>query len=133
MLLCPWDSPGKNTEMGCHCLLQGIFQTQGSNQGLLQLLPWQMDSFTTGSCRKPNDSPSFTKFIQTRICMNHLDQGHLRSTRYLSACETQHLADLPLSQLPLGCYLGCWFRLLGLVHLSPSAISPTSCFLLNHV
>ena len=56
--------------------------------------------------------------------MNHLDQGHLRSTRYLSACETQPLADLPLSQLPLGCYLGCWFRLLGLVHLSPSAISP---------
>ena len=27
----PWDSPGKNTEMGCHALLQGIFLTQGSN------------------------------------------------------------------------------------------------------
>ena len=22
---CPWDSPGKNTAMGCHALLQGIF------------------------------------------------------------------------------------------------------------
>ena len=22
-LLCPWDFPGKNTAMGCHCLLQG--------------------------------------------------------------------------------------------------------------
>ena len=22
-LLCPWDSPGKNTGAGCHCLLQG--------------------------------------------------------------------------------------------------------------
>ena len=21
----PWNSPGKNTEMGCHALLQGIF------------------------------------------------------------------------------------------------------------
>ena len=21
-LLCPWDSPGKNTGVGCHCLLQ---------------------------------------------------------------------------------------------------------------
>ena len=30
-LLCPWDSPGKNTEVGCHALLQGIFPTQGSN------------------------------------------------------------------------------------------------------
>ena len=30
----PWDSPGKNTGVGCHALLQGIFPTQGSNPGL---------------------------------------------------------------------------------------------------
>ena len=30
-LLCPRDSPGKNTGVGCHALLQGIFQTEGSN------------------------------------------------------------------------------------------------------
>ena len=34
--LCPWDSPGKNTRVGCHGLLQGIFPTQGSNLGLPQ-------------------------------------------------------------------------------------------------
>ena len=34
-LLCPWDSPGKNTGVGGHALLQGIFLTQGSNLGLL--------------------------------------------------------------------------------------------------
>ena len=34
-LLCPWDSPGKNTEVGCHALLQGIFPTQGSNLRLM--------------------------------------------------------------------------------------------------
>ena len=34
-LLCPWDFPGKNTGVGCHFLLQGIFLTQGSNLGLL--------------------------------------------------------------------------------------------------
>ena len=28
-LLCPWDSPGKNTRVGCHALLQGIFLTEG--------------------------------------------------------------------------------------------------------
>ena len=38
MLLCPWDSPGKNTGVGCHALLQGIFPTQGSNLRLLWLL-----------------------------------------------------------------------------------------------
>ena len=31
----PWDFPGKNTGLGCHFLLQGIFLTQGSNPGLL--------------------------------------------------------------------------------------------------
>ena len=29
------DSPGKNTGVGCHALLQGIFLTEGSNPGLL--------------------------------------------------------------------------------------------------
>ena len=28
------DSPGKNSAVGCHALLQGIFPTQGSNPGL---------------------------------------------------------------------------------------------------
>ena len=30
-LLFPWDSPGKNTGLGCQSLLQGIFPTQGLN------------------------------------------------------------------------------------------------------
>ena len=34
-LLCPWNSPGKNTEVGSHSLLQGIFPAQESNPGLL--------------------------------------------------------------------------------------------------
>ena len=33
-LLCPWDFPGKNTGLGCHFLLQGIFLIQGSNSHL---------------------------------------------------------------------------------------------------
>ena len=36
-LLSPRDSPGKNTGVGCHLLLQGIFPTQGSN-------PWSPSS-----------------------------------------------------------------------------------------
>ena len=32
---CLWDSPGKNTGVGCHCLFQGIFLTQGLNSSLL--------------------------------------------------------------------------------------------------
>ena len=37
------DSLGKNTGVGCHALLQGIFSTQGSNPGLNLTL--QVDSF----------------------------------------------------------------------------------------
>ena len=33
-LLYPWDSPGKNTVVGCHFLLRGIFLTQGLNSCL---------------------------------------------------------------------------------------------------
>ena len=40
-LLCPWDSPSRNTGRGCHFLLQGIFLTQGLN---LRLLHWKMNS-----------------------------------------------------------------------------------------
>ena len=39
--LCSWDFPGKNTGVGCHFLLQGIFLTQGPNTCLLH---WQTDS-----------------------------------------------------------------------------------------
>ena len=34
MYLHPQDFPGKNTGVGCHALLQGVFPTQGSNPGL---------------------------------------------------------------------------------------------------
>ena len=37
-LLCPWDSPGKNTGVGGHALLQGIFPTPGTEPGSTALL-----------------------------------------------------------------------------------------------
>ena len=40
----PGGSPGKNTKVGCHALLQRIFPTQGSNPRLLCLLHWQAGS-----------------------------------------------------------------------------------------
>ena len=50
-LLCPWDFPGKNTGVGCHYLLLGIFPTQGSNPGLLH---WQADSLPLSHQGGPN-------------------------------------------------------------------------------
>ena len=66
------DSPGKNTGVDCHALLQGIFQTQGSNpghphcrrilyqlshQGGPRILEWVAYPFTRGSSRPKNPDP----------------------------------------------------------------------------
>ena len=49
-LLCPWDSPGKNTGVGCHSLFQEIFPTQGLHPHLLY---WQVDSLPLSHLRSP--------------------------------------------------------------------------------
>ena len=51
-LLCPWDSPGQNTGVGWHALLQGIFLTQGSNLRLLHLPALAGGSFIPGKPMK---------------------------------------------------------------------------------
>ena len=61
-LLCPWNSPGKNTGGGCHFLLQGIFLTQGLNPHLLSLLHWQVGSLPLAPPGKP------WLFIQREPC-----------------------------------------------------------------
>ena len=50
-LLCPWDFLGKNTGVGCHFLLQGIFPTQWLN---LHLLRCQADSLPLSHLRSPH-------------------------------------------------------------------------------
>ena len=48
-LLCPWDSSGKSTGVGCRALLQGIFLTQGSNLYLVYLPILTGGFFTTSA------------------------------------------------------------------------------------
>ena len=65
------DSPGKNTGVGCHALLQGLFPTQELNRGLLhyrqilhhlshqespRTLEWVAYPFSRGSPRPRKDS-----------------------------------------------------------------------------
>ena len=73
-LLCPWNS-GKNTGLGSHSLLQGIFLTQGLNLGLLNCKQIQrvkvnikkkkMISMSPDSCIFPY-TEKLTKFINPR-------------------------------------------------------------------
>ena len=59
-LLCPWNSPGQNTGVGCHFFLQGIFPTQGSNPGLLYLLYSRqiLSRWATGEARLSSEGSS---------------------------------------------------------------------------
>ena len=54
-----WDSPGKNTGVGCHALLQGIFPTQRLNPRLMSpaladgfFATWEAPEKNTYVCRK---------------------------------------------------------------------------------
>ena len=63
-LLYPWDFLGKNTGVGCHFLLQGIFLTQGWNAYLLHLLHWQVDSIPLRHLGSP-----CTRLFDPELCV----------------------------------------------------------------
>ena len=69
-LLCPRNSPGKNTGVGCHFLLQRIFLTQGSN---LHLLHWQ-ESSLRWAIREANIYSSDCRFVRVpdpgKLCLD---------------------------------------------------------------
>ena len=59
----------KNTRVGCHSLLQGIFPIQGLNPCLLYLLHWQTDSFLLAPPGKPPPTEYFAP-ISNRNSIN---------------------------------------------------------------
>ena len=54
-LLCPWDSPGKNTRVGCYALLQEILPTQESNSKMLMSPMLAGGFFTSSATQGPTD------------------------------------------------------------------------------
>ena len=95
-LLCPWDSPGKNTGVGYHALLQGIFPTQGLNPRLLCLLHWQVDSVPT----VPPGKPFYFTYDNVYIPAL-LSQFVLRSPAFMpiSLCSMSASLFLPCKQV----------------------------------
>ena len=67
-LLCPWDSPGKNTGgLPFPSPKGGIFLTQRSNPCLLHLLHWQADSL-------PLSHLGSSKYIHLAYIQIHIDR-----------------------------------------------------------
>ena len=77
MLLCPWHSPGTDTPVGCHFLLQRISPTQGWNLHLSHLLHWQVGSLPPAPPGKPSKDVPLSLY-QWRLPGRHskLAQGH---------------------------------------------------------
>ena len=63
------DFSDKNTGVGCHALLQGIFLTQGSNQRLLSLLHWQVGSLPLVPPGKPHDQRYY--LVKSAVDISH--------------------------------------------------------------
>ena len=81
-LLCPWGSPGNNTGVGCHALLQDILPTQGSNPRLSCPLHWQVGSLPpapprsqqhVGSCFSLSPAPSPAPTFYTGLRMERFN------------------------------------------------------------
>ena len=80
-MLCPWDSPGKNSGVGCHALFQGIFLTQGSIPLLLCLLHWQMNSLPLDPPGKP------IVYIQAHVIFSFDTLSRICVSTYYTCCR----------------------------------------------
>ena len=105
-------SPGKNTGVGCHALLQGIFPTQGSNPRLLCLLHWQAGLYHKSHLGSHSTLLLLllSHFSRVRLCATPQMRPHRRQpTRLL------HPWDFPGKSTGVGCH--CFLR-----------FHPTSCY-----
>ena len=107
-LLCPWNSPGKNTGVGSHSLLQGIFPTQGLNPGLLHCGQILYDLSHQGSpmACPATSKPSF--WLDDRVSR----VWHGVNTQSLIHSIYRHFQEPALLQAP------SWYGLCTLVHIS---------------
>ena len=76
-LLCPWTSSGKNTGVGSHSFLQGIFPTQGLNPGFLHCRQTPYHLSHQGSPCNKQLSNACTFMKSEILASNHIDKQSL--------------------------------------------------------
>ena len=89
-LLCPWDFPGKNTGVGCHFLIQGIFPIQGSNTH------WQV-----GSLPLP---PTGMLLLLLLLLLSHFSRVRLCATHRRQPTRLPRPWDSPGKNTGVGCH-----------------------------
>ena len=96
--LCPRDSPGKNTGVGCHAHLQWIFPIQGLNPGLLHCRQILYLSHQESSWNHNYDSYTGTIFV-----VQSLSQVPLLVTTWTAAHQAFPSFTISGSLLKLMC------------------------------
>ena len=97
-LLCPWNSPGKNTGLGGHGLLQGIFRTQG----LMRVSHTAGGFFTIWATREAPTLAWVTPMPASSLldkAMHSWGRSALLGKELLSTWDQVHLAASPSSGL----------------------------------
>ena len=79
-LLCLWNFPGKNTGVGCHFFLQGIFSTHGSSPQSPAAPALAGTVFTTEPPGKPSSQWMFAKWMDEWV--NRWMRNQRTSTRH---------------------------------------------------
>ena len=79
-LLCPCNSSGKNTGVGCHAPFQKFFPNHRSTPSFLHLLHWQADSLPLSHMGSPSrvymypqtHQVVYIKYVQLSVCASYL-------------------------------------------------------------
>ena len=104
-LHCLWDYPGKNTGVGCHLLLQGIFPAQGLNMHIPSS-PGPEGGFFTTTPRKPTIEPVCICVLYLSLMSDSLQLHGLQPTRLsMEFSRQEHWSRLPF---PLPSRLRDW-------------------------
>ena len=89
-VLSPWDFPGKSTEVGCHCLLQGIFPTRDRTR--ISCIAGRC--FTVWATRKAQYVCIYIWWLRIHLPMQETQETWVRKTPWRRKWKTT-LESLP--------------------------------------
>ena len=89
----PGDSSGKNTGVGCHALLQGIFLTQGSNPGIPHCR-WIFSNWVTRETLKSYDVLNIINLIYNDKTWTNIKPTHdIKKENLLGCLEYKRISS----------------------------------------
>ena len=129
-LLCPWDPPGKNTGVGCHALLHGIFLTQGLNPCLLHLLHWQVGSLPLVTPGKPRKSQTYVSLSPLFLCCSQPLRQLPITCEVSPVSQAWHIGPF---QSALACVASLSFSFSSGLLPTPASVEILALYLIGHM